>query len=102
MSGLDKKRAFPYYSEVQGFEVQRRRLEDDPSRRGRGTKHRGVEAHSCACGERPLLCRACRIRRPAAQPAGTLPAAHRLAHPASLLQGRGGAAGVAGAGAEHV
>ncbi|PRW59097.1 DEAD-box ATP-dependent RNA helicase 24 [Chlorella sorokiniana] len=32
MSGPDKKRAFPYYSEVQGFEVQRRRLEDDPSR----------------------------------------------------------------------
>ena len=32
MSGTDKKRAFPYYSEVQGFELQRRRLEDDPSR----------------------------------------------------------------------
>lgn len=32
MSGPDKKRAFPYYSEVQGFELQRRRLEEDPSR----------------------------------------------------------------------
>lgn len=30
MSG---KRAFPFYSEVQGFELQRRRLEEDPSRR---------------------------------------------------------------------
>ncbi|KAL4424909.1 hypothetical protein ABPG77_009638 [Micractinium sp. CCAP 211/92] len=29
MSG---KRAFPFYSEVQGFELQRRRLEEDPSR----------------------------------------------------------------------
>lgn len=32
MSGPDKKRSFPYYSEVQEFELQRRRLEDDPSR----------------------------------------------------------------------
>lgn len=29
MSG---KRAFPYYTEVHGFELQRRRLEEDPSR----------------------------------------------------------------------
>jgi hypothetical protein len=26
------KRQFPYYSKVEGFELQRRRLEDDPSR----------------------------------------------------------------------
>lgn len=29
MSG---KRAFPFYSEVQGFELQRRKLEEDPSK----------------------------------------------------------------------
>lgn len=43
MSG---KRAFPYYSEVQGFELQRRRLEEDPSREKDAPKIWQAREHS--------------------------------------------------------
>ncbi len=70
MSG---KRAFPFYSEVQGFELQRRRLEEDPSRRVPGAGAASGSSGGGASGT--LLCR---------------PALPLLTHAHHNLQGKGG------------
>lgn len=107
MSGADKKRAFPYYTEVQGFDLQRRRLEDDPSRWvGRLTQSsQPSEWLGAVVSAAPW----CRYGNALVHYWPVLPASgaaapcfmHTRVLPSSVSQGRGGAAGVAGTRAEH-
>ena len=94
MSG---KRQFPYHTAVQGFELQRRKLEEDPSRwvhcrRRRQCRRR--RHHRCwpAAVELSLRC-LCGYHR-------DVSVFFSLTLSVPFLQGEGGAQGVAGAGAD--